>query len=309
MPRSQRHRMMGFTLIELLVVIAIIAILVALLLPAVQQSSCKNNLKQLGLALHNYHDTFNVFPPASVRRNANPPGEWATSMLSWQARILAFMEQSALYDRINWSLEPGVGGTNDNTNVVRGTDIATYRCPSDPGNRGSTGQTAYAPTNYVACTADSGSYDAGGAAWANNGRSVLFRNSAVNMRDILDGTSNTMAISECRVGSQMRGENAAGTPPVCPGSAAFSTDRGYSWFYANVMQTWSYSTIVGPNTTITECRSGSGGPAVLGARSLHKGGVQVLLSDGAIRFVSDNINLTTWQRLGHKSDGQVLGEF
>ncbi|MCA8985903.1 MAG: DUF1559 domain-containing protein, partial [Planctomycetaceae bacterium] len=304
MPRSQRHRMMGFTLIELLVVIAIIAILVALLLPAVQQareaarrSSCKNNLKQLGLALHNYHDTFNVFPPASVRRNVpDPPGNWNTSMIGWQARILAFMEQSALYDLIDWQREPGNGGTNNTT--VRGTEVAAYRCPSDPGTRATTGQTTYAPTNYVACTADSGGFFAGGGSWLNNGRSVLFQNSAVNMRDILDGTSNTMAVSECRVGSQMRNENATGTPSACPGAAGFVNDRGFSWFFAQSMQVWSYSTIVGPNTTITECRQSTGGTAVLGARSLHKGGVQVLLSDGAIRFVSDNINLTTWQRLG-----------
>ncbi|MCA8982595.1 MAG: DUF1559 domain-containing protein, partial [Planctomycetaceae bacterium] len=299
MQNRMRHRWAGFTLIELLVVIAIIAILVALLLPAVQQareaarrSSCKNNLKQLGLALHNYHDTFNVFPPGSVRQpTGGGVNEWESSMIGWQARILSFMEQAALYDLIEWGRTPGANGTPNTT--VRGTEVAGYRCPSDPGTRATTGQTTYAPTNYVVCTADSGSYTAGGSLFQNNGRSVMFQNSAVNMRDILDGTSNTMAVSECRVGSQMRGENATGTPPVCPGAAGFSNDRGYSWFYANVMHNWTYSTIVGPNTTITECRSSTGGVAVLGARSLHKGGVQVLLSDGAIRFVSDNINLTT----------------
>ncbi|WP_339748195.1 DUF1559 domain-containing protein [uncultured Rubinisphaera sp.] len=315
MQNQQKQKILGFTLIELLVVIAIIAILVALLLPAVQQareaarrSSCKNNMKQLGLALHNYHDTFNAFPPASVRQpTGGGVNEWESSMIGWQARILGFMEQSALYDLIDWGRTPGNGGTNNTT--VRGTEVAAYRCPSDPGSRGTTGQTTYAPTNYVACTANSGSYWAGGSAWANNGRSVLFQNSKTLMRDITDGTSNTMIIAECLVGSEMRSENATGTPSTCPGAGAIVKDRAYSWFYANVMPNWSFSTIVGPNTNITECRSSTGGTAVLGARSQHKGGVQILLGDGGVRFVSENIDLGTWQNLGHKSDGNVLGEF
>ncbi len=314
MQNQQKQRIMGFTLIELLVVIAIIAILVALLLPAVQQareaarrSSCKNNLKQLGLALHNYHDTFNTFPPASVRTNAPGVDSWTTSMIGWQARILGFMEQSALYDLIDWEIYPGSSGTNNTT--VRRTEVAGYRCPSDPGNRGTTGQSTYAPTSYVTCTANSGSFAAGGSAFQNNGDSVLFLNSKTKMRDITDGTSNTMVVSECKVGSETLAENAVGNPPVCPGTAAATRRRGFSWFFAQRMPAWSYSTIVGPNTNITECENGTGGPSVLGARSEHKGGVQVLVCDGAIRFVSENIDLATWRNLGHKSDGNVLGEF
>ncbi|HBN75421.1 MAG TPA: prepilin-type cleavage/methylation domain-containing protein, partial [Planctomycetaceae bacterium] len=138
MQSEQKQKILGFTLIELLVVIAIIAILVALLLPAVQQareaarrSSCKNNMKQLGLALHNYHDTYSTFPPASVRQpTGGGVNEWESSMIGWQARILGFMEQSALYDLIDWGITPGNSGTNNTT--VRGTEVAGYRCPSDP---------------------------------------------------------------------------------------------------------------------------------------------------------------------------------
>ncbi|TWT60596.1 DUF1559 domain-containing protein [Rubinisphaera italica] len=317
MQSEQKQKILGFTLIELLVVIAIIAILVALLLPAVQQareaarrSSCKNNMKQLGLALHNYHDTFNTFPPASIRTpTANGISHWSTSMIGWQARILGFMEQSALYDMIDWEIYTGNSGPNNT--VVRGTEVAAYRCPSDPGNRGKTGQTTYAPTNYVACTGTSGSYGAGGTVFQNNGFTVMYQNSKTLMRDITDGTSNTMIIAECLVGSEALGANATGTAPalVCDGTGSVTKDRAYSWFYANAMPNWSFGTIIGPNSKITECRSSTGGPAVLGARSQHKGGVQILLGDGGVRFVSENIDLATWQNLGHMSDGNVLGEF
>jgi len=111
-------RKRGFTLIELLVVIAIIAILIALLLPAVQQareaarrSQCKNNLKQIGLALHNYHDNFRMFPPGDVRRLYGGVSSWTTSMIGWIPRILPFLDQAVIYNQINWELETGVSAT------------------------------------------------------------------------------------------------------------------------------------------------------------------------------------------------------
>ncbi len=314
---SRKFSLAGFTLIELLVVIAIIAILIALLLPAVQQareaarrSQCKNNLKQLGLALHNYHDVHSTFPPASVR---TPTGgtinEWESSMIGWQARILSFMEQPALFNQIDWNIMPGAGsGTSPNV-TVRAVEIPAYRCPSDPGHRGNTGQTTYGPTNYVATIADTTGYTAGGTLWRNDGRSILFQNSKTQMRDILDGSSNTMLIAECIVGHPALDENATGTPASCPGAGVERKDRGYSWFYANTMNTWSYTTLIGPNSPITECRQSTGGAAILGARSQHTGGVHILLADGAVRLVSDNVHLLTWQNLSKKSDGQVLGEF
>jgi len=305
---SNRRR--GFTLIELLVVIAIIAILIALLLPAVQQareaarrSTCKNNLKQIGLALHNYHDTFGTFPPATIRRQGATT-EWETSMISWQARILASMDQAPLYNQIDWSIEPGRTGTNA---TAMNNELPAYRCPSDPGNRGTTGQSGYGPTNYVTCTADSGGYAAGGSTYQNNGRSVMFLNSKTQIRDIEDGTSNTMMVSECEVGSAFANVNAtSGT--VCTGSATTKT-RGYSWFYAQSMPAWSYTTLVGPNTDLLECAQSTGGSALLGARSKHVGGVHTLFCDGRVQFISENINLGTWQDLGHKSDGNIIGEY
>ncbi|WP_339735987.1 DUF1559 domain-containing protein [uncultured Gimesia sp.] len=305
-------RRQGFTLIELLVVIAIIAILIALLLPAVQQareaarrSTCKNNLKQIGLALHNYHDTFRTFPPASVRApTSSGVNEWDTSMISWQARILPYMDQAPLFNKIDWSATPG------NTAAVNieamDYELPAYRCPSDPGNRGKTGLTGYGPTNYVTSTADTGGYAAGGNPFQNNGRSVMFMNSKTQLRDIEDGSSNTMFVAECVVAHPYSSVNATGT--TCTGTAD-QKRRGYSWFYAREMWTWSYTTLIGPNSDLQECGSSTGGTALLGARSKHVGGVHALLGDGAVRFISENVHLPTWQDLGNKADGNVIGEF
>ncbi|MFK7777011.1 MAG: DUF1559 domain-containing protein [Gimesia sp.] len=302
-------RSRGFTLIELLVVIAIIAILIALLLPAVQQareaarrSTCKNNMKQIGLALHNYHDTFRTFPSSHIR---GPVDSWTTSQIGWLARILPYMDQAPLFNKIDWEIQPGNTGT---ANIeAMNYELPAYRCPSDPGNRGTTGQSGYGPTNYVACSANSGSFSAGGSNFANNGRSVMFLNSATKMRDITDGISNTMISSECKVGHPYVGINATSST-VCTGTPTVKL-RGYSWFFGQAMMAWSYTTLIGPNSDFTECASSTGGPALMGARSPHVGGVHVLLGDGRIRFISENIHLGTWQDLGHKSDGNVLGEY
>ena len=179
---SKVEQKRGFTLIELLVVIAIIAILVALLLPAVQQareaarrSSCKNNLKQIGLALHNYHDIHRVFPPGAI----------GASNISGWAFILPQIEQTAAYDLWDFSLSQSHG----NNLAARIIPIDTYFCPSKPrpdGNNSSTN--AYG--DYVFSS---------GSGNINNGtdkQGMFNRNSKVKMRDVTDGTSNTFAVGE-----------------------------------------------------------------------------------------------------------------
>src|SRR5260221_10831944 len=149
MIRSRRNS--GFTLIELLVVIAIIAILIALLLPAVQQAreaarrtQCRNNLKQIGLALHNYHDTFTKFPPAMVRRTwgSGVPTQTHSNGAAWSLRIAPYLDQAPLYNIFNFNAEPAWADTSINaqlgapyTNyaVVAGSTVPPYLCPSDPG--------------------------------------------------------------------------------------------------------------------------------------------------------------------------------
>ena len=135
----------------------------------------------------------------------------------------------------------------------------------------------------------------------------MFLNSATRIRDITDGTSNTMIASECKVGLPYASANTtSGT--VCTGTAN-QLLRGYTWFWGQAMHMWSYTTLIGPNTDLLECSSGTGGPALMGAHSQHTGGVHVLFADGRIQFISENINLGTWQDLGDKSDGNVIGEY
>ncbi|WP_339736337.1 DUF1559 domain-containing protein [uncultured Gimesia sp.] len=321
----QKHRK-GFTLIELLVVIAIIAILIALLLPAVQQareaarrSQCKNNLKQLGLALHNYHETHSTFPMGIHRKiNSSTCGgstPWYSSRTLWGTHLLPFMEQSALYNQINFEAGSGcdttTGMSNADNAAVAKIDVVAFRCPSDPGTRAKTGQVNYAPTNYLACFSNDGqsSMNANGTEFWNNGESVLFGNSSTRIRDILDGSSNTMVLSECKVGSDIHyASDHSGTDDCTQGGTTIRNIVGMSWFYHAYISTVGFSTSIGPNSSQIDCAgySESGRNA---ARSNHIGGVHILLGDGAVRFVSDSINLLTWQDLGKKADGNVLGEF
>lgn len=215
---STRRPSLGFTLIELLVVIAIIAILVALLLPAVQQareaarrSSCKNNLKQLGLALHNYHDTHGVFPPGAVHGSS-------TNQLSWHVFTLPYIEQGPLYDTIDFdNVGEGYGGRTLATQISRHR-IETFLCPSTShvnsrqatlytthyyGNAGAKNLTdssgdrvahetvAYQCTGGAACRTDNTSNYGG---FSQTG--IFTANSRTSFRDIQDGTSNTIMVME-----------------------------------------------------------------------------------------------------------------
>lgn len=311
----------GFTLIELLVVIAIIAVLIALLLPAVQQareaarrSQCKNNLKQIGLAIHNYIDQSQSFPPGSVRDFTFAGGSWATSMLSWQARILPFLDQSETSKKINWKLYPGDAAAH--ATIMR-TRIAGYICPTDGKMVGSS--VAYAPTNYVTCL---GNTDDGLSK-----QNVMSINSNTRISEVKDGTSSTMIVSECKINEPWvyRYEGNAGNysacqagadPPVtnnwsASGGSGGTVGRGYSWFMAVSNQSWTYTTSFRPNDVAQsnhECELWSY-PGYFAARSFHAGGVHTLMADGATRFINSTISLSTWRAIGTKSNREVVTEF
>ena len=338
MERTKRRKRKAFTLIELLVVIAIIAILIALLLPAVQQareaarrSQCKNNLKQMGLALHNYHDIYKTFPPGRTRRHSSfieGPSAWYAGNYGWLARLLPQMDQAPLFERIDWSLGNGTSGTDAHGGVngaspdgARRQKIAAFRCPSDPGTgavtwtapdgtrvRGALSSGSYAPTNYVGSVGPIFNLPTN----PNQILGIFGQNTAFGIRDILDGTSNTVVISECVIGFPKLNVNGSGTPKACPTSGTVDTSatrqRGNSWFYLYFPQSSLFSTLLAPNSELWDCGVNSG-EVTSAARSLHTGGVQALLCDGSVRFVSENINLQTWSDLGHKSDGNTLGEF
>ena len=231
--RIMRQPLRGFTLIELLVVIAIIAILVALLLPAVQQareaarrSSCKNNLKQIGVALHNYHDTFSVLPPGYIVRNIS-----ATAMASmetaqngpgfaWGTMILPQLEQAALYDAMNFNLN---AHEIPNIDLAR-TSISTFLCPSDP-----------APTTFTVTDGSSNNYELASANYVGvigygnvsmtpgrpMGKGVFYRNSNTKLRDLTDGTSNCMLVGE----RAARHDFVQGTPAVDANSTWYAAIR------------------------------------------------------------------------------------
>ncbi|QDU07843.1 DUF1559 domain-containing protein [Gimesia aquarii] len=313
MERMLLKRKRGFTLIELLVVIAIIAILIALLLPAVQQareaarrSTCKNNLKQIGLALHNYHDNFRTFPPGDVRRTYGGVNSWTTSMLGWIPRILPFLDQAVIYNQINWELESGVSAAPNNN--LRREKLPAVRCPSDS-SRQPDGN--YAPTNYLACRGQ------GDSTTANFDGSIFARNSNVKIRDIEDGTTNTMMVSETFASAPFCDDPSSGG--LCPASCLTKPgyqgnvrqrQQGYSWFFAQYYEANYYATIYGPNHDEPDCGAGSGtANAILSARSKHVGGVHTLLADGSVRFTSENIDLAIWQNVGDPKDGNILGEW
>lgn len=336
----------GFTLIELLVVIAIIAVLIALLLPAVQQareaarrSQCKNNLKQLGLALHNYHETTGVFPPAVIRgpNCAGSASPTRCSGLSFMARLAPYFDQAPLYNSLNFSVEPAWRDTNPTGYAVASmARLPLLLCPSDP-VRGQVARADLGPTSYGACISNTDNYcsdpgwyeglmGTGLAAYvcsaSEKGTAVVYGNSKVSIAAITDGTSNTMVMSEFTSGwpyvqqdNNFSGCLSGGTPAQTTYGATYDP-VGYSWIYAQGMQSWSFTTLMKPNDPIVKAQNNNlcvgspwVGPARFRASSEHVGGVHILLCDGGVRFVSDNINLTVWQNLGHRADGNVLGEF
>ncbi len=296
----------GFTLIELLVVIAIIAILIALLLPAVQQAreaarrtECKNNLKQMGLALHNYHDTFGTFPPGWIGVDAGmASAHEGVNGAGWGTMILPYLDQSPLFGRFN----PNVGIEDPLNDPFRLQTLTVFRCPSDPqpdrfaiDEEGSPGTVIceLPIANYVGAFGTVELHDCENtpgtapvtAAGQCIGDGVFYHNSRVNFRDITDGTSNTFMIGERKTNDAL-GWYSTWVGRVAEGEEAFQ----------RILGSFDHT----PNSPVAHFDDFS---------SHHVGGAQFVLADGHVRFVSENINELVYQAVSTIRGGEIVGEF
>ncbi|MFI4875300.1 MAG: DUF1559 domain-containing protein [Blastopirellula sp. JB062] len=325
--RASRH---AFTLVELLVVIAIIGVLIALLLPAVQQAreaarrlQCQSHMKQFGLAMHNYHDTYRVLPPSYIDNNPEQNSGIDTSEnlngLGWGTLLLPFVEQSALHDQIgvetnnftqNW-LDSNGDGTAAVNDAIAAAKIAVplFQCPTDTSDGINPKKSNFGTSNYLVNAGTGGGSPYGvSAEGVRNG--VFFASSKKRLADITDGTSNTIFISERtteddKVGS-CRGSNCLWEGGLWIGprkySSVLSIASGLQMVDVEFMGGGSTAYLINGSLSVTWGYA-------YNASSLHPGGVQIVLGDGSVRFLTEHVSLPTYRRLMLPQDGEVVGEY
>lgn len=299
MRRRSRVRARGFTLIELLVVIAIIAILIALLLPAVQQareaarrSTCKNNVKQIGIALHNYHETFGLFPPGYVTTNPGRTGNssWCRSggymYAPWPVLLLPALDQNPLYEQFDFNVPfqaPSNQMTTPNSNHL--VPLSVYQCPSDP-------RTSQHPTenNYFGVMGGGSTPDCGnsGCSGANQRAhyvsGMLYAGSSHRFRDVTDGSTNVFLIGETRYQDADWGASAKQDGCHYPRNLAGAQEQ-------------------------INLHDNTGVHATRGFSSHHVGGCHFLMVDGSVHFLSENMDIVAYRGLGRRADGTPVGGF
>lgn len=299
---SARVSRRGFTLVELLVVIAIIGVLVALLLPAVQSAreaarrmSCSNHLKQLGLAMHNYHDTYGKFPFG-----------WSNRGAGWSAMILPMIEQKNLYDTLSFH-ESDNWDTYAPNEAVCSTLIPALRCPSAAiprhvDNQGITGRVPATYRGVASSTADSddpGTSAVGRSLENSDLEGIFYGDSVIRFADILDGSSNTYMLGECYWDTFSQDGNQMdfwyiGSPQVDPWPSATE----FSEFVGSTGVPYNARKIVSTSGYVKE----------LSFSSFHPNGAMFTLSDGSVRFVSFNIDGATYKAFGSRNGGEAVSE-
>jgi prepilin-type N-terminal cleavage/methylation domain-containing protein/prepilin-type processing-associated H-X9-DG protein len=338
----------GFTLVELLVVMAIIAVLIGLLLPAVQKVreaaarvQCQNNLKQVGLALHNYHDANDTFPPGETGPSGVPPND------AWPSYLLPFIEQDNIYRGVSktlWGYWAGYAppspyktgppkgsygpGPIDPDPVRRNHYLATisiiktYQCPSSPEKqRGNIFGIEFTTGNFfddVGVLMYSGIAGSSRDGSVCSQRGVFYYRSKTRITDITDGTSNTMVVAETSGLTQGQVLNAYGSTSDNVASWNIGSSNSTGLCTGNTGVTGSLRTITYPiNGPYFYCGYSPTSPLWVGPctlstisqaslKSNHTGGINVLLGDGSVHFLAQNTNLVTLQNLADRADGLVF---
>jgi len=309
----------GFTLIELLVVIAIIAILIALLLPAVQQareaarrSSCKNNMKQLGLALHNYHETHRIFPQMQVEniRNLTYDPLNGESYLGWNFMLLPFMDQAPLYNKINMNgpwREPISPYTVAQLSLIQ-TPIATLACPSDPADGLNPNIGNFGKSNYVGVY--SCAFLQPGTTTITSVTSAWNNHTATSIKSIRDGMSNVVLLGERTTEGPYSGAVWAGSNGTNNATSGSYGSWEYHTAVVRTFQGWSTASDQALSSYyMINGKSNTGSFNAWGLSSSHEGGCHFLLGDGGVRFISENVNGDTLIFLCGINDKNVVGEF
>ncbi|MDR3635873.1 MAG: DUF1559 domain-containing protein [Isosphaeraceae bacterium] len=324
----------GFTLIELLVVIAIIAVLIALLLPAVQaareaarRAQCVNNLKQLGLAVHNYEGGWNTLPAGRY----GYPYLWSSL-----ASLLSYIEAANMYNAINFAFPSETAQLPYPANTtVEASVIQVFLCPSDGQQR--VDPVNWGGTNYVSNsgtgTINSGNFNVVAGAQLPDG--PFYNTSAIRFAQIVDGLSNTAAYSETIMGGNINTSPGSSPPAnarrqfalfntttittipaaqfllpntflqVCLTPDQWAGDRGREWSRGSFIMA-SYNHFFTPNSKYADCTDNGRNAAVTGPRSFHSGGVNILMLDGHVQFIKDSVSLTTFRAIATIAGGEVI---